>query len=29
MAAVAVEDTDVVVFQGGEKLPWSIGEVSP
>lgn len=29
MAAVAVEDTEVVVFQGGEKLPWSIGEVSP
>src|ERR1700756_537049 len=29
MAAVAVEDTDVVVFQGGETLPWSVGEVSP
>jgi dihydroorotase len=29
MAAVAVEDTDVVVFQGGQTLPWSIGEVSP
>jgi len=28
MAAVAVEDTDVVVFQGGQTLPWSIGEVS-
>ena len=27
MAAVAVEDTDVVVFRGGEKLPWSVGEV--
>ena len=29
MAAVAVEDTEVVVFQGGQTLPWSIGEVSP
>jgi dihydroorotase len=29
MAAVAVEDTEVVVFQGGEKLPWSVGEVTP
>jgi dihydroorotase len=29
MAAVAVEDTEVVVFRGGEKLPWSIGEVRP
>jgi len=29
MAAVAVEDTDVVVFQGGQTLPWSIGEISP
>ena len=29
MAAVAVEDTEVVVFQGGDKLPWSVGEVSP
>src|SRR6202007_68612 len=29
MAAVAVEDTEVVVFQGGETLPWSVGEVSP
>ena len=29
MAAVAVEDTDVVVFQGGQTLPWSIDEVSP
>jgi dihydroorotase len=29
MAAVAVEDTEVVVFRGGERLPWSIGEVRP
>jgi dihydroorotase len=29
MAAVAVEDTDVVVFQGGESLPWSVGAVAP
>jgi dihydroorotase len=29
MAAVAVEDTEVVVFQGGQTLPWSIGEVRP
>ena len=29
MAAVAVEDTDVVVFQGGQTLPWSIGQVLP
>jgi len=29
MAAVAVEDTEVVVFRGGEKLPWSVGEVKP
>jgi dihydroorotase len=28
MAAVAVEDTEVVVFQGGQSLPWSIGEVA-
>ena len=28
MAAVAVEDTEVVVFQGGQTLPWSIGQVS-
>jgi dihydroorotase len=27
MAAVAVEDTEVVVFQGGQTLPWSVGEV--
>lgn len=26
MAAVAVDDEDVVVFRGGETLPWSIGE---
>jgi dihydroorotase len=29
MTAVAVEDTEVVVFQGGQSLPWSVGEVSP
>src|SRR3984957_19310964 len=29
MAAVAVEDTEVVVFQGGHMLPWSVGEVKP
>lgn len=29
VAAVAVEDTEVVVFQGGQTLPWSIGRVSP
>jgi dihydroorotase len=29
MAAVVVDDTEVVVFQGGQTLPWSIGEVSP
>jgi dihydroorotase len=29
MAAVAVEDTEVVVFQGGQTLPWSVGEVTP
>jgi dihydroorotase len=28
MAAVAVDDTEVVVFQGGQTLPWSIGEVT-
>ncbi len=28
-AAVAVEDTDVVIFQGGGTLPWSIGPVTP
>jgi dihydroorotase len=29
MAAVAVDDTEVVVFQGGQTLPWSIGQVAP
>ena len=29
MAAVAVEDDEVVVFQGGHTLPWSVGEVTP
>jgi dihydroorotase len=29
MAAVAVDDTEVVVFRGGETLPWSIGKVVP
>ncbi|HTO66179.1 MAG TPA: dihydroorotase [Bradyrhizobium sp.] len=28
LAAVAVEDSEVVVFQGGQTLPWSIGEVT-
>jgi dihydroorotase len=28
MAAVVVEDTEVVVFQGGVTLPWSIGQVT-
>ena len=28
MAAIAVEDTEVVVFQGGQMLPWSVGEVT-
>lgn len=27
--AVPVEDDDVVVFRGGEDLPWSVGEVRP
>lgn len=27
-AAVAVEDTEVVVYRGGEDLPWSIGRVA-
>ncbi|WP_416357397.1 dihydroorotase [Aureimonas phyllosphaerae] len=27
LAAVSVEDEDVVVFRGGEPLPWSIGDV--
>jgi dihydroorotase len=29
MAAVGVDDSEVVVFQGGETLPWSIGPVAP
>jgi len=29
LAAVAVDDTEVVVFRGGETLPWSVGKVSP
>jgi dihydroorotase len=29
MTAVAVEDDEVVVFQGGHTLPWSIGDVTP
>jgi len=28
MAAVEVDDTEVVVFRGGDTLPWSIGAVS-
>jgi dihydroorotase len=28
MAAIEVEDSDVVIFRGGETLPWSIGAVS-
>jgi len=28
LAAVAVEDTEVVVFQGGQTLPWAVGEVT-
>ena len=28
-SAVAVEDGEVVVFRGGEDLPWSLGEVRP
>ena len=27
-ASVAVEDEEVVVFRGGEDLPWSIGEIT-
>ncbi|MGO8914085.1 MAG: dihydroorotase [Bradyrhizobium sp.] len=27
--AVAVEDGEVVIFRGGENLPWSLGEVGP
>jgi dihydroorotase len=29
MAAVAVEDNEVVVFRGGHTLPWSVGAVKP
>jgi dihydroorotase len=29
LAAVAVDDSEVVVFRGGEKLPWSVGKVTP
>ncbi|WP_182421981.1 dihydroorotase [Aureimonas sp. ME7] len=29
LAAVSVEEEDVVVFRGGEPLPWSIGEIRP
>jgi dihydroorotase len=29
IAAVAVEDTEVVVFQGGQTLPWSVGTLTP
>jgi dihydroorotase len=29
LAAVAVEDQDVVIFRGEESLPWSVGEVRP
>jgi dihydroorotase len=28
MAAVPIEDTEVVVFEGGQTLPWSIGRAS-
>jgi dihydroorotase len=28
-SAVAVEDGEVVVFRGGESLPWSLGEMTP
>lgn len=28
-AAVAVGEEDIVIFRGGEELPWSIGEVRP
>jgi dihydroorotase len=27
--AVAVEDGEIVIFRGGENLPWSLGEVRP
>ncbi|MBN9445536.1 MAG: dihydroorotase [Bosea sp.] len=29
LAAVEVEDSEVVIFRGAENLPWSIGEVRP
>ena len=29
LAAVPVEDGEVVVFRGDEKLPWSLGEIKP
>jgi dihydroorotase len=29
IAAVAVDNDEVVVFRGGESLSWSIGEVRP
>jgi dihydroorotase len=29
MLAVPVEESEVVVFQGGESLPWSVGAVTP
>ncbi len=29
LAAVEVEDSEVVIFRGAESLPWSIGEVRP
>jgi dihydroorotase len=28
-AAVAVGEEDIVIFRGGEELPWSIGKVKP
>ncbi len=28
LAAVSVEEEDVVVFRGGEPLPWSVGDIS-
>lgn len=29
LAAVEIEDSEVVIFRGAESLPWSIGEVRP
>lgn len=29
LSAIAVEDDEVVVFLGGETLPWSVGKVQP